>query len=72
MEIFATSCVTGEGVGEVLEWVERQLTQQQQLQHALLQPAKKAVPPSLTSLCASVSSALKLTLGSVRDRLCWS
>ena len=71
MEIFATSCVTGEGVGEVLEWIERQLTQQQ-LQHALLQPAKKAVPPPLTSLCASVSSALKLTLGSIRDRLSWS
>lgn len=70
IEIFPTSGLTGEGVPEVLEWIDHQL-KRKQMQEMLVQPAKKAVPPSLTSLCASVSSALKQTLGTVKGKLIW-
>ena len=71
MEIFPTSGLTGDGVGEVLDWVRRQV-RGDDLHEAVVGPAKRAVPPSLGALCSSVSATLKLTLGSVKGKLNWS
>ncbi|KAK7111105.1 uncharacterized protein [Littorina saxatilis] len=63
--VLPVSASTGEGVTEALEWIQHHLTLQK-VQEALVKPAQKSVPSSLTSLFTSVSSALKHTLGNSR------